>query len=237
MWTLTTKPCENLAALRITIVEDNLALAEAISYRLQALGHSTDLLTNGVDAERFLKREGSDLVIVDGNLPGKDGFEVIKSLRQYGFEAAIILVTARTGVQERVAGLNSGADDYLVKPFEMEELEARIRALSRRQSLQYVIVERFGPLEYDRTHSTLLAKGELLTLPRREMSILVCLIENQGRLTSKSSLVDQVYGIGADIDETAIESHISRLRQRIKPYQVNIKAARGLGYLLELQDT
>ena len=97
--------------MRITIVEDNLDLAEAISYRLQALGHSTDLLTNGLEAERFLKREGSDLVIVDGNLPGKDGFDVIKSLRKQGFAAAIILVTARTGVQERVDGLNSAADD------------------------------------------------------------------------------------------------------------------------------
>ena len=220
--------------MRITIVEDNLDLAEAISYRLQALGHSTDLLTNGLEAERFLKREGSDLVIVDGNLPGKDGFDVIKSLRKQGFAAAIILVTARTGVQERVDGLNSGADDYLVKPFEMEELEARIRALSRRQSLQYVTIEQFGPLQYDRTHTTLLAGGEVLSLPRREMSILICLLENQGRLTPKSTLVDQVYGIGADIDESAIESHISRLRQRIKPFQVNIKAARGLGYLLEL---
>ena len=223
--------------MRITIVEDNLDLAEAISYRLQALGHSTDLLTNGLEAERFLKREGSDLVIVDGNLPGKDGFDVIKSLRKQGFAAAIILVTARTGVQERVDGLNSGADDYLVKPFEMEELEARIRALSRRQSLQYVTKEQFGPLQYDRTHTTLLAGGEVLSLPRREMSILICLLENQGRLTPKSTLVDQVYGIGADIDESAIESHISRLRQRIKPFHVNIKAARGLGYLLELSKT
>ena len=223
--------------MRITIVEDNLDLAEAISYRLQALGHSTDLLTNGLEAERFLKREGSDLVIVDGNLPGKDGFDVIKSLRKQGFAAAIILVTARTGVQERVDGLNSGADDYLVKPFEMDELEARIRALSRRQSLQYVTMEQFGPLQYDRTHTTLLADGEALSLPRREMSILICLLENQGRLTPKSTLVDQVYGIGADIDESAIESHISRLRQRIKPFFVNIKAARGLGYLLELSKT
>ena len=223
--------------MRITIVEDNLDLAEAISYRLQALGHSTDLLTNGLEAERFLKREGSDLVIVDGNLPGKDGFDVIKSLRKQGFAAAIILVTARTGVQERVDGLNSGADDYLVKPFEMDELEARIRALSRRQSLQYVTMEQFGPLQYDRTHTTLLADGEVLSLPRREMSILTCLLENQGRLTPKSTLVDQVYGIGADIDESAIESHISRLRQRIKPFHVNIKAARGLGYLLELSKT
>ena len=222
--------------MRITIVEDNLDLAEAISYRMQSLGHSTDLLTNGLEAERFLKREGSDLVIVDGNLPGKDGFDLIKSLRKQGFAAAIILVTARTGVQERVDGLNSGADDYLVKPFEMEELEARIRALSRRQSLQYVTIEQFGPLQYNRTHSTLLADGELLSLPRREMSILTCLLENQGRLTPKSTLVDQVYGIGADIDESAIESHISRLRQRIKPFHVNIKAARGLGYLLELTE-
>ena len=222
--------------MRITIVEDNLDLAEAISYRLQALGHSTDLLTNGLEAERFLKGEGSDLVIVDGNLPGKDGFDVIKSLRKQGFAAAIILVTARTGVQERVDGLNSGADDYLVKPFEMEELEARIRALSRRQSLQYVTIEQFGPLQYDRTHTTLLAGGEVLSLPRREMSILICLLENRGRLTPKSTLVDQVYGIGADIDESAIESHISRLRQRIKPFHVNIKAARGLGYLLELTE-
>ena len=222
--------------MRITIVEDNHDLAEAISYRLQALGHSTDLLTNGLEAERFLKREGSDLVIVDGNLPGKDGFDVIKSLRKHGFAGAIILVTARTGIQERVDGLNSGADDYLIKPFEMDELEARIRALSRRQSLQYVTIEQFGLLQYDRTHTTVLADGEVLSLPRREMSILICLLENQGRLTPKSNLVDQVYGIGADIDESAIESHISRLRQRIKPFRVNIKAARGLGYLLELSE-
>ena len=140
------------------IVEDNHDLAEAISYRLQSLGHSTDLLTNGLEAERFLIREGSDLVIVDGNLPGKDGFDVIKTLRKQGFAAAIILVTARTGVQERVDGLNSGADDYLVKPFEMDKLEARIRALSRRQSCNMTMdnTARFSMT----AHTTLLANGE-----------------------------------------------------------------------------
>lgn len=223
------EPCN----VRITIVEDNEDLANAIGYRLRATGHSTDLLSNGLEAERFLRREGSDLVIVDGNLPGKDGFDLIQSLRENGFNAPIILVTARTGVHERVNGLNSGADDYLMKPFEMEELEARIRALSRRQAQQYVTLERFGPLEYDRTHATLSADGDLLFLPRREMSVLACLMANQGRITSKSSLVDQVYGIGADVDESAVESHISRLRQRLKSYGITIKVARGLGYMIE----
>lgn len=219
--------------MRITVVEDNESLANAIAFRLRDRGHAVDLLTNGKEAEMFILQEGSDLIVLDANLPGKDGFSVLSTLRSEGCSTPVIMVTARTGTCDRVAGLDSGADDYLTKPFEMDELEARIRALSRRQSLVYVAIERFGRLEFNRTARQLSVDGEPVDLPRKEISVLECLIERQGRLVSKAQLIDHVYGVGADVDDTAIEPHISRLRQRLKCYDIRIKTARGLGYMLE----
>ena len=154
-------------------------------------------------------------MVLDINLPGRSGLEVLKSLRSRGDGVPVILLTARSETRDRVAGLDMGADDYLVKPFEMDELEARIRALSRRKNLDYGARETIGRLEFDRTTRRAIADGEALEIPRRELAVLECLLERRGRIVSKSQLADHVYGIGADVDDTAIEPHVSRLRRRL----------------------
>lgn len=222
--------------MRITVIEDNEALASAVAFRLRGSGHAVDLLHNGNSAEAFVLREGSDLIVLDVNLPGKDGFELLSSLRAKGVTTPVIMVTARADMTDRIAGLDRGADDYLVKPFEMEELEARIRALLRRQRLDLVVQEKFGRLSFDKGSRQVLIDGEVIEVPRKEAALLECLLDSRGRLVSKGQLIDHIYGVGADVDDSAIEPFISRLRSRLKGSGVLIKTARGLGYMLELED-
>ncbi|AXT27096.1 DNA-binding response regulator [Ruegeria sp. AD91A] len=221
--------------MRIVIVEDNETLANAIAYRLRDRGHAADVLTDGDAADLYLEQEGADLIVLDINLPGRSGLEILRSLRHRGDSAPVILLTARTDTSDRVSGLDMGADDYLVKPFEMDELEARIRALSRRKQLDYGARETIGDLEFDCTARQVSAKGQVLDVPRREMAVLECLLERRGRIVPKSQLTDYVYGVGADVDDSAIEPHVSRLRKRLQKFGIRIKTARGLGYLLEVQ--
>ena len=232
--------CANLAAnlrsrkIRIVIIEDNVTLSNAIAYRLRDRGHAVDVLHDGLEADTYLRNEGADLIVLDINLPSMSGLDVLHALRQRGGHTPVILLTARIETSDRVLGLDRGADDYLVKPFEMDELEARIRALSRRKNLEYSPKETLGRLIFDRSTRQVTVDGLPLDLPRKELATLECLIERKGRLVSKSQIIDHVYGIGADVDDTAIEPHISRLRRRLAQCGVQIKTARGLGYLLEV---
>lgn len=221
--------------MRIAIVEDNESLASGIAYRLRDRGHSADVIHDGQEAETFLAQEGADLVVLDINLPGMSGLDVLRAIRARDDGVPVILLTARSETSDRVAGLDLGADDYLVKPFEMDELEARIRALSRRRNLDFGARDRIGGLEFDRTTRQVLADGEALDIPRKELATFECLLERRGRLVPKAQLTDHVYGIGADIDEKAIEPHVSRLRRRLAEYGVTIRTARGLGYMLEVE--
>lgn len=220
--------------MRIAIIEDNAALASAIAARLQDRGHSVDVLHDGDAAADFLARDGADLVVLDINLPGQDGLSVLRGLRAAGDGTPVILLTARSEIEQRVAGLDAGADDYLTKPFEMDELEARLRALSRRKDLVFAAQDRLGQLVFDRTSRQLMDGERPLDVPRREIATLECLIERRGRIVSKAQLTAHVYGTGADVDDSAIEPHVSRLRRRIEPFGVRIKTARGLGYMLEV---
>lgn len=218
--------------MRIAIVEDNADLASAISYRLTDHGHAADVLPDGTAADQFLQSDGADLVVLDINLPGLSGLEVLKRMRGRGDGTPVILLTARDGTEDRVAGLDLGADDYLVKPFEMDELEARIRALLRRRNVDYTPVETIGALSYDRAARVVSVDGAAIEVPRRELAVLECLLERRGRIVSKAQLLDHVYGVGADVADTAVEPHISRLRGRLADHGVSIKVVRGLGYLI-----
>ncbi|WP_298299216.1 response regulator transcription factor [uncultured Litoreibacter sp.] len=219
--------------MRITLVEDNIGLSKGIAYRLQDEGHAVDILHNGTDAAEFLATDTSDLIILDINLPGKDGLEILRELRARDDPRPVVLLTARAEIKDRVIGLDAGADDYLIKPFEMDELEARVRALSRRRADKSRHVRNIGPLQFDVAARQLTAEDTALDIPRRELSIFECLILADGRRITKSALLDHVYGTGADVEERVIEVYVSRLRSRLKPHGVEIKSARGLGYQLQ----
>ena len=222
--------------MRITVIEDNETLALGIAHRLRDRGHAVDLLHDGEEADVFLRHEGADLIVLDCNLPGCDGLEVLRRLRRRGDGTPVILLTARAETSERVAGLDAGADDYLTKPFEMDELEARLRAMARRKNLEFAARDVIGPLVFDRTNRQVLLDEQPLAFPRKEMSTLECLLERRGRLVSKAQLITHVYGTGAAQEDSAIEPHVSRLRKRLEPFGIRIKVARGLGYMLEVDN-
>lgn len=222
--------------MRITLVEDNLGLAKGIAYRLEDAGHAVDLLNDGSVADSFLKDDASDLIILDINLPGMDGLSLLKALRARNDPRPVILLTARAETQDRVVGLDAGADDYLIKPFEMEELEARVRALARRRAVPQRRLQTLGPLRFDSGARQAFANGEQIEMPRRELSMFESLLNAQGRLVSKTTLLDHAYGVGSDVDETVVEVYVSRIRRRLKPFGVAIRAQRGLGYQLIVED-
>ncbi|SET27952.1 response regulator transcription factor [Paracoccus homiensis] len=220
--------------MRIAVIEDNEALAHGIASRLRDRGHAVDLLHDGADADAFLSQEGADIVVLDINLPGMDGLGVLRALRRRGDSTPVILLTARSETAERVTGLDAGADDYLTKPFEMDELEARLRAMARRKNLEFAARDSLGALIFDRTSRQLLNQEQPLDIPRKEIATLECLLERRGRIVSKTQLITHVYGTGSDAEDSAIEPHVSRLRKRLEPYGIRIKTARGLGYMLEV---
>ena len=220
--------------MRIVLVEDNASLAAGICYRLQDAGHAVDVLDDGLAASTFLATDNADLVILDINLPGRDGLDLLKDMRQRGDARPVLLLTARAETVDRVKGLDAGADDYLVKPFEMVELEARIRALSRRKPQTFRKTFRLGPLELDLDARQALINDAAADIPRREISILEALMSAEGRTVAKLQLIEHTYGTGSDVEEAAIEAHISRLRKRLKPHGIAIQVARGLGYAIRL---
>lgn len=218
--------------MRITVVEDNISLAKGISYSLQDAGHAVDLLHDGIEADAFLKSDASDLIILDINLPGMDGLSVLKGLRLRKDPRPVILLTARAEIEDRIVGLDAGADDYLIKPFEMAELNARVRALSRRRAVPQRQMTSIGQLRFDASARQLYVDEMPIEMPRRELAVFECLLSADGRLVSKTALLDYAYGVGADVDEKVVEVYVSRIRGRLKPYGVTIKAQRGLGYQL-----
>lgn len=218
--------------MRIALIEDNVDLARGIAHSLGDAGHAVDHLTDGVEADAFLEREGADLVVLDINLPGQSGLDVLRTLRARQDLTPVLLLTARTDTADRVAGLDAGADDYLVKPFAMEELLARLRALFRRRWTEASDVQTLGPLSFDPATRQISAKDVHIDLPRKELAAFECLLARRGRLTPKSTLVTQLYGTGADVDDSVVEVHISRLRKRLRAFGIEIKTARGLGYML-----
>jgi len=219
--------------VRIVVVEDNISVAKGICYHLQDAGHAVDLLHDGAEAEVFLRDDGSDMIVLDINLPGKDGLSILRGLRERGDPRPVLMLTARAETTDKVAGLDAGADDYLIKPFEMVEFSARIRALSRRVSEKATAKLSIGPLSFDLASRMLSGPEGPVEIPRREVAILERLLMAEGRLVSKQRLLDSLYGTGADVDEPVVEVYVSRLRKRLLPYGVGITVKRGMGYQMQ----
>ena len=220
--------------MRVVIVEDNESVAKGIAYVLRDAGHAVDLLHDGEEADAFLHDDGGDVIVLDVNLPGMNGIDVLRNMRRRKDERPVLILTARDTTQERIMGLDAGADDYLIKPFEMAELEARIRALARRRNIPVVKPIQVGELEFDLQSRQVSSPDGVLTLSRRELSVFEAMALSQGRTVSKQQLLDAIYGVGADVEEQVVEVYISRLRKRLKPHGIGIKMQRGLGYNLQV---
>jgi len=222
--------------MRIVVVEDNLMLANGIKKVLSDEGHAVDCIANGLEAEEFLRTEGADLAIIDLRLPGMNGIDLVKAIRARGDSLPILVLTALGELTDKIHGLDAGADDYVVKPIEMDEIKARIRALARRHSELTPNLERFGHLTYDHAARRLFTQAHEIELQRRELALFEFLLQTKGRVNSKGAIFDALYGVGSDVDENAIETQISRLRRKLQGCGVSIKTVRGLGYMLTSEE-
>ncbi|MEM9707948.1 MAG: response regulator transcription factor [Pseudomonadota bacterium] len=221
--------------MRIALVEDNAGLRKGIAYCLEDDGHVVDVLEDGDTADIFLAQEDGDLIILDINLPGLSGLGVLENLRNRGDSRPVILLTARASTEDRVKGLDLGADDYLVKPFAMEELAARVRAFARRKISPIRQSMKIGPLNLDLAGPKLSHPDGPIDVPRRELLLFVALAEAEGSPVSKSALLDQLYGAGSANDDRVIEVYVSRLRKRLARFGVSIRVIRGIGYALGVE--
>jgi two-component system response regulator TctD len=219
--------------MKILLVEDNRALSEWLARTLQADSYTVECVYSGTDADERLRTETYDLVILDLALPGLDGREVLKRLRSRHNPVPVLILTAFDGVRDRVEGLDTGADDYMAKPFEVHELEARIRALLRRSNHQKNPVLTCGSLAYDSNSREFAMAGALLALTPREHSVLEMLIMKSGRTVSKRALAESLFSIDEDVNPDAIEIYIHRVRKKLEPGDAVIVTLRGLGYLLK----
>lgn len=220
--------------MRIIIVEDNVSVAKGIAYRLRDEGHAVDMIHDGAQADEFLRDDGGDVIVLDINLPGMDGIEVLTNLRARGDMRPVLLLTARSETEDKIRGLDAGADDYLTKPFDLDEFSARIRALTRRGQAPETLQMGIGALKFDAVAREIIGPDGPINVPRREVALFETLLAAQGRNVSKQLLLDNLYGTGADVDEPVVEVYVSRLRKRLRQHGIEIRVQRGLGYSMQM---
>jgi DNA-binding response OmpR family regulator len=216
--------------MKILLVEDDSMLGESLRQGLTAGGHVVDWLRDGALAEAALQTQAFDIVLLDLALPNRDGLTILREVRARRQMVPVIILTARGDITDRVVGLDLGADDYLAKPFALAELEARIRALTRRASGHTDIVFRCGELQLNPATKEVRFRENSVILASREYQILAALIRRPGAILSKAQLAEQIYDWETEIDSNTIEVHIHRLRQKLAPEL--IRTVRGLGYQL-----
>ena len=219
--------------MRILVAEDDAILADGVAISLRQSGYAVDWVKNGLEADSALEADSFDLLILDLGLPRKSGLDVLKSLRQRDSRVPVLILTARDGVEDRVRGLDAGADDYLAKPFDLAELEARVRALMRRGLAGSSTVMRHGSLSYDQVGRVAQLNGQPLELSAREVGLLEIFLQRAGRMVSKEQLVSHLCEWGDEVSPNAIEVYIHRLRKKLEPGAIRIVTVRGLGYSLE----
>ncbi|HVR52004.1 MAG TPA: response regulator transcription factor [Pseudorhodoferax sp.] len=220
--------------MRILIAEDDQVLADGLLRALRSSGAAVDHVASGSEADAALRTSNQfDLLILDLGLPRMHGLEVLRALRSRGSALPVLILTAADSVEERVKGLDYGADDYMAKPFSLQELEARVRALTRRGSGTTSSSIRHGPLEYDQAGRVATIDGRMVELSARELGLLEVLLQRAGRLVSKDQLVERLCEWGEEVSTNAIEVYIHRLRKKIEKGPIRIATVRGLGYCLE----
>lgn len=219
--------------MRILLVEDDPLLADGLARSLKQSGYVVELASDGKIADHWLQMEAFDLTILDLGIPGIDGSEVLQRLRSRKQNTPVLVLSARMAIEERVRLLNLGADDYVVKPVALAELEARVRALIRRgQSVQDPLIT-LGRLQLDTLGKRALLEGKALELTAREWAALEFLAKRMNRIISKDQISQALYSWEEDITPNAIEKFISRLRSKLEPAGICIQTVRGLGYFLE----
>jgi len=221
------------STMRILLAEDDPVLADGLTRILQQANYLVSWANNGVHADQLLQLEKFDLVILDMGLPAMDGAQILRRLRARNNAVPVLILTAQDSMANRVQGLDLGADDYLSKPFDLPELEARIRALLRRAQAARSAVLQVGSLLLDTLGHRASLAGVALELSARELSVLELLLRRSGRVVSKEQLSEQLSGLGEEMSGNAIEVYVHRLRKKIEVGDVTIRTLRGLGYLLE----
>jgi two-component system response regulator QseB len=217
--------------MRILLVEDDELLGDAAKAGLSQYGYTVDWLKDGESAKLALKNESFDLVVLDLGLPKLSGLGLLRDVRASGNPTPVIILTARDTVEDRVKGLDCGADDYLTKPFDMDELTARVRALIRRSSGRADATIHYRNIELDPAAHSVTLDGEEVNVPRREFALLQKLLENSGHVLSREQLMQSVYGWEEDVDSNALEVHIHNLRKKLNA--TFIRTIRGVGYMIE----
>jgi two-component system OmpR family response regulator len=219
--------------MRLLLVEDDLPLAEALTTLLVSSGYAVDCVNDGDGAQALVASEAYDLVILDLNLPHQDGLSVLRAMRAQGNAAAVMILTARGAAEDRVRGLDLGADDYMAKPFDVRELEARVRSLLRRQAGLRSATVTLGPVTLDLTTRQFAAEGQDLDLPPRERALLELFLTRAGKVVTKEAIVQSLTSLDDMLSDNAIEQYVSRLRRRLAPFGLVLRTVRGIGYLLE----
>ena len=222
--------------MRILLAEDNRQLSAWLARLLRRDRYVIDCVHDGLDADEALATQDYALAILDLGLPGLGGLEVVKNLRKRGKTTPVIILTAQDSVSSRVAGLDGGADDYLVKPFDVSELEARIRAQLRRGAPGKSQTVEFGALAFDASTRSFTLRGDPLALTPRETSVLERLLRDSGRVTTKNALTGSAFGMCDEANPNAIEIYVHRVRKKLEGSGVGIATLRGLGYILRRVD-
>jgi two-component system OmpR family response regulator len=219
--------------MRILIAEDDNVLADGLTRSLRQSGYAVDHVKDGHSADLALSAQAFDLLILDLGLPKMSGIEVLKRLRSRNSMLPVLILTAADSTEERVKGLDLGADDYMAKPFALSELEARVRALTRRGTGGGPTLVKHGPLQFDQVGRVACIDEKMLELSARELGLLEVLLKRVGRLVSKDQLVDHLCEWGEEVSNNAIEVYVHRLRKKIEVGGIRIATIRGLGYCLE----
>lgn len=219
--------------MRILLVEDTADVAEAIVAHLTRIGHTVEWQSNGHEAARMIA-DPYDLLILDVMLPQQDGFSLLRRLREKGLNTPVLMLTACAEIEERVRALDLGADDYLIKPFDFRELEARIRVLLRRSGGDSTNLLSCANLSIDRKSRTVLLDGMPLDLTRREVTLLEIIAARPGRIFGKDELMDRLFSVDDTPNANTVEQYVARLRKKLSGAAVEIRTLRGLGYQLVL---
>ncbi len=219
--------------MRVLLVEDDDILGDAMHRSLIQAGYVVDWARNGHDADLVLGDQVYDLALLDLGLPRLDGFEVLRRLRNRKSSLPVLITTARDALDDRIKGLDLGADDYILKPFDMPELLARVRAHIRRSQAHPDTKITYGPLVYDMSDRLVRVNGEPMPLSSRELALLEALLHKVGKIVTKEQLVEKLCNWDEELGSNAIEVYVHRLRKKLNPLGVDISTVRGLGYLLE----